>query len=117
MIRLIDANALFGGKLSDAVKYGNKDEEQQHFSYGTLMMYEIADEVDSAPTIAPVRGNTEGDRIRGMSDLELAEYLYWKIRKVIEDAGLSVYEDISNTDTISGILEFLKQPAKMGGAE
>ena len=55
-VRLIDANALFNWgkyKLSDAVKYGNKDEEQQHFSYGTLMMYEVADEIADAPTIAP----------------------------------------------------------------
>ena len=58
-MRLIDADALFNWgkhKLSDAVKYGNKDEEHQDFSYSTLMMYEIADEVDDAPTIdaAPV---------------------------------------------------------------
>ena len=47
MSRLIDADALFNQKykLSDAVKYGNKDAEQQHFSYSTLMMYEIADEI------------------------------------------------------------------------
>lgn len=53
-VRLIDANALFNWgkyKLSDAVKYGNKDAEQQHFSYSTLMMYEIADEIDDAPEV------------------------------------------------------------------
>ena len=53
-MRLIDADALFNWgkyKLNDAVKYGNKDAEQQHFSYSTLMMYEIADEIDDAPTI------------------------------------------------------------------
>lgn len=59
MPRYIDADALFNWgkyKLSDAVKYGNKDADQQHFSYGTLMMYEIADEIDEAPTadVAPV---------------------------------------------------------------
>ena len=56
-MRLIDADALFNWgkhKLSDAVKYGNKDEEHQDFSYSTLMMYEIADEVDDAPTIEAV---------------------------------------------------------------
>ena len=56
-MRLIDADALFNWgkhKLSDAVKYGNKDEEHQDFSYSTLMMYEIADEVDEAPTIDAV---------------------------------------------------------------
>ena len=63
-VRLINANALFGGKLSDAVKYGNKTEEQQDYSYSTLMMYEIADEVDSAPTIAPVRDSEQLTRLR-----------------------------------------------------
>ena len=56
-MRLIDADALFNWgkhKLSDAVKYGNKDVEHQNFSYSTLMMYEIADEVDEAPTIDAV---------------------------------------------------------------
>jgi hypothetical protein len=56
-MRLIDADALFNWgkyKLSDAVKYGNKDEEHQDFSYSTLMMYEIAGEVDDAPTIDAV---------------------------------------------------------------
>lgn len=56
-MRLIDADALFNWgkyKLSDAVKYGNKDEEHLDFSYSTLMMYEIADEVDDAPTIDAV---------------------------------------------------------------
>ena len=56
-MRLIDADALFNWgkhKLSDAVKYGNKDEEHQDFSYSTLMMYEIADEVDEAPTVDAV---------------------------------------------------------------
>ena len=59
MPRYIDADALFNWgkfKLSGAVKYGNKDAEQQHFSYSTMMMYEIADEIDDAPTadVAPV---------------------------------------------------------------
>lgn len=57
-MRLIDADALFNYgkyKLSDAVKYGNKSEEQQHFSYSTMMMYEIADEILDAPTVDPVK--------------------------------------------------------------
>lgn len=56
-MRLIDADALFqynGHSLSDAVKYGNKDAEQQEWSYSTMMMYEIADEIDDAPTIDAV---------------------------------------------------------------
>ena len=52
-MRLIDADALleqYG--LKDATKYGNENAEQQHKSYGTLMMYEIADMIYDAPTIS-----------------------------------------------------------------
>ena len=31
-------------------KYGNKDAEQQTHSYGTMMLYEIADMIEGAPT-------------------------------------------------------------------
>lgn len=122
-VRLIDANALFNWgkyKLSGAVKYGNKDEEQQHFSYSTLMMYEIADEIDSAPTIAPVRGNTNADRIRSMTDDELAGF----IRHL--DSGLDeICEKQDPARDGSGCKRYdkchacyrdwLQQPAKMGG--
>ena len=50
--RLIDADALmklYG--LEDATKYGNETAEQQTHSYSTMMMYEIADMIDDAPTI------------------------------------------------------------------
>lgn len=72
-MRLIDADALFnwnGKKLSDAVKYGNKDSEQQSFSYSTLMMYEIADEIDDAPTIEPVK---RGKWIEDIDEMECPE--------------------------------------------
>ena len=50
-MRLIDADALLDQyNLKDATKYGNKDADQQAHSYGTLMMYEIADMIDDAPT-------------------------------------------------------------------
>lgn len=51
--RLIDADALMDGwmHLRDAIKYGNKNAEQQRHSYSTMMMYEIANEIDDAPTI------------------------------------------------------------------
>lgn len=55
-MRLIDADKLFNYgefKLTDAVKYGNESVEQRSYSYGTLMMYEIADEIDDAPTVDP----------------------------------------------------------------
>jgi len=37
--------------LEDATKYGNETAEQQTHSYSTMMMYEIADMLDDAPTI------------------------------------------------------------------
>lgn len=60
-MRLIDADALmesFGCK--DATKYGNKTTEQRNNSYSTMMMYEIANLIDDAPTIdaEPVRHGT-----------------------------------------------------------
>ena len=51
MARLIDAAALLEQyNLKDATKYGNKDAEQQAHSYSTMMLYEIADMIESAPT-------------------------------------------------------------------
>ena len=51
MARLIDADALLEHyNLKDVTKYGNKDAEQQAHSYSTMMLYEIADMIDDAPT-------------------------------------------------------------------
>ena len=33
----------------NAVKYGNENAEQQHNSYSSMMLYEIADEINDAP--------------------------------------------------------------------
>ena len=50
-MRLIDADVLLEQyNLKDVTKYGNKDAEQQAHSYGTMMLYEIADMIDCAPT-------------------------------------------------------------------
>ena len=50
-MRLIDADVLLEQyNLKDATKYGNKDAEQQTHSYGTMMLYEIADMIEDAPT-------------------------------------------------------------------
>lgn len=50
-MRLIDADALLQQyNLKDATKYGNKDAEQQAHSYSTMMLYEIADMIEDAPT-------------------------------------------------------------------
>lgn len=53
--RLIDADALMDGwmNLREATKYGNKTKEQLEHSYSTMMMYEIADVIEDAPTIIP----------------------------------------------------------------
>jgi len=36
-------------ECENAVKYGNKNAEQQHKSYSSMMLYEIADEIYDAP--------------------------------------------------------------------
>lgn len=54
-MRLIDADALLENyNLKDATKYGNRDAEQQAHSYSTIMMYEVADMIEEAPTIDAV---------------------------------------------------------------
>ena len=48
---MIDADALLEQyNLKDATKYGNKDAEQQAHSYSAMMLYEIADMIEDAPT-------------------------------------------------------------------
>ena len=50
--RLIDADELIRQyNLDEATKYGNKNAKQQANSYSTMMLYEIADMIDDAPTI------------------------------------------------------------------
>ena len=50
-MKLIDSDALLEQySLKDATKYGNKDAEQQAHSYSTMMLYEIADMIEDAPT-------------------------------------------------------------------
>ena len=54
-MRLIDADYLMCDiGCFDAVKYGNETPEQQHNSYSTLMMYEIADYINDAETVDAV---------------------------------------------------------------
>ena len=61
MAEYIEREALMknfcGYDLTKCVKYGNKDANQQHDSYSTMMMYEIASEIEDAPAadVAPVR--------------------------------------------------------------
>ena len=50
-MKLIDADLLLEQyNLKDATKYGNKDAKQQAHSYSTMMLYEIADMIEDAPT-------------------------------------------------------------------
>ena len=52
MADLIERDALLKDMgLTDAVKYGNKDSEQQTRSYSTWMSYEIADAILDAPAV------------------------------------------------------------------
>lgn len=52
MADLIDRSALLKDMgLTDAVKYGNKDSEQQTRSYSTWMSYEIADAIQDSPAV------------------------------------------------------------------
>lgn len=60
MADYIDREALMknfdGIDLTKCVKYGNETEEQRNRSYDRMMMYEIADAIEDAPTadVAPV---------------------------------------------------------------
>lgn len=55
MARLIDADALIEAwDLQDCVKYGNETAEQQNHSYSSMMLYEIKDMIDDAPTVDAV---------------------------------------------------------------
>lgn len=55
--RLIDADATMKQwGLDKATKYGNENAEQQHFSYSSMMMYEVADILDDAPIVIEAEG-------------------------------------------------------------
>ena len=55
--RLIDADATMKQwGLDKATKYGNETAEQQHFSYSTMMMYEITDILDDALVVIEAEG-------------------------------------------------------------
>lgn len=76
MIDLIDRKALMrnfcGYDLSECTKYGNKTAEQQSNSYSTMMMYEIADEIEDAPAVDAVpRGVLE--QIRWERDIAIEQ--------------------------------------------
>lgn len=93
-MRLIDADALLEQySLKDAAKYGNKDAEQQAHSYSTMMLYEIADMIEDAPTAYDVD--------------EVVEQLNDKFRVVRTDEDLEWNRAMDDAITI----------VKGGGAE
>ena len=50
-MRLIDADALLEQyNLKDATNYRNKDDERRAHSFSTMMLYEITDMIEDAPT-------------------------------------------------------------------
>ena len=53
----------------NAVKYGNKNAEQQHKSYSSMMLYEIADEIYDAPA-ADVEPVVRGEWIEHYDECE-----------------------------------------------
>lgn len=58
--RLIDADKLVKQyNIDEATKYGNKNAKQQAHSYSTMMLYEIADMIDDAPTIIEAEAESE----------------------------------------------------------
>ena len=69
-MRLINADLLTEQyNLDNATKYGNKDAKQQSFSYDTMMMYEIADMIDDAPTVPAIpipKNATNGDMLKAV---------------------------------------------------
>ena len=59
-MRFIDADELLEQyNLKDATKYGNKAAEKQAHSYSTMMLYEIADMIEDAPTAYDVENVVE----------------------------------------------------------
>ena len=55
---------------------------------------------------------TNADRIRAMSDEELAGWIYARIRITLERAGFSIDEDIPNESVVESTLDWLRQEAK-----
>ena len=57
--------------LKDAVKYGNKTREQAHHSVDTLMLYEIADMIESAPAVDAV------PVVHGLHCIDIVDFIDW----------------------------------------
>ena len=86
MGRLIDADLLMENyDLKSATKYGNKSAKQQEHSYSTLMMYEISDMIEDAPTAFDVEAVVkELEESSYVTKLLGSEVRYVNLAKAIE---------------------------------
>ena len=83
-MRLIDADALLEQyNLKDATKYGNKDAKQQAHSYSTMMLYEIADMIEDAPTAYDVDEVVE--QLEDYGNEEMCYYKNTPYEKCVEE--------------------------------
>ena len=57
--------------LKDAVKYGNKTRERAYHSVDTLMLYEIADMIESAPAVDAV------PVVHGLHCIDIVDFIDW----------------------------------------
>ena len=97
MGRLIDADLLMKNyDLKNATKYGNKNSKQQAHSYSTLMMYEIADMIEDAPTAYDVDAVVKQIEEKAFPDLEEecscnGEQLVWlsDVLEIVRRGGMN----------------------------
>lgn len=99
-MRLIDADLLLEQyNLKDATKYGNKDAEQQAHSYSTMMLYEIADMIEDAPTaydpdkvVAELEmkiDNAEFDEMLSRDEKDAYMDAYRRAIEIVKDGGVN----------------------------
>lgn len=96
MGRLIDADLLMQNyDLESATKYGNKTAQQQEHSYGTMMMYEIADMIEDAPTAWDVEAVVRQIKEKAFPDFEEeyscnGEQLVWlsDVLEIVRNGGV-----------------------------
>jgi hypothetical protein len=87
--------------LKNATKYGNETAEQQHNSYSTMMLYEIADMIDDAPAVdaEPVRhGRWEPVFRRNVFG---EHYVEWHACSICKELALSRCENYMDDEELS----------------
>ena len=124
-MRLVDADALLEQyNLKDATKYGNKDAEQQAHSYGTMMLYEIADMIEDAPTVYDVDkvvaelemkiDNAEFDEMLSRDEKDAYMDAYRRAIEIVKGGGVNYETKKTNADRIRNmsdeeLAEFIEQ--------